>query len=76
MVKQINQTTRLSTSYALLAMQAFEITALIPLHSLLIQKIQPSPFARRLLGLEFNPKLKNLFLKYKTLTSFILSSSK
>jgi len=59
----------------LLALQAFEIKALIPLQSLLIQKIQPSPFARRLLEVKINPQLKNLFLSYKPLTCFILSSS-
>jgi hypothetical protein len=53
----------------LLILQAFEIAALIPLHSLLIQKIQPSLFAWRLLGVKFKQKLKYLFLKYKPLTS-------
>lgn len=60
----MNQTTRISTCHALLALQAFEITALIPLQSLLIQKIEPSAFARRLLEVKINPKLKNLFLNY------------
>jgi hypothetical protein len=70
----MTQTTRLSTYHAYLHCRRLKSKLSFP-SSLLIQKIQPSPFARRLLEVKFNPQLKNLFLSYKPLTCFILSSS-